>query len=480
MMLKLFNTLSGEKEIFTPLEDNKVKMYVCGVTVYDYCHIGHARSSIVFDTIRRYLKYKGFDVTFVKNFTDVDDKIIKRANEENKSINEITDFFIKAHDEDMDKLNILRPDYTPRATEYIDGMIKLCEKLIEKGFAYESNGDVYFKVRSFKDYGKLSKRDLDDLLAGARVDVNEIKEDPLDFALWKRSKEGEPGWNSPWGRGRPGWHIECSVMSAEILGIPFDIHGGGKDLIFPHHENEIAQSEAAEGKEFARYWIHNGFVNINKEKMSKSLGNFFTIRDVLKEVDPEVLRFFLLTTHYRSPLDFSFDNLLEAENALERIYTTIDELDSAVFNNKKPVQKAKIDEIIDRFRKDFVESMDDDFNTASAISNIFELIKEVNLLLSEKLNSEDLNYLKVRFEEVKSIIRDVLGILTKTPSEWFKMNLSIDEGELQKLIEEREIARRNKDFAKADAIRNELKSKGVELLDTPAGTKFRARRLRGG
>jgi cysteinyl-tRNA synthetase len=479
-MLKLFNTLSGEKEIFTPLEDNKVKMYVCGVTVYDYCHIGHARSSIVFDTIRRYLKYKGFDVTFVKNFTDVDDKIIKRANEENKSINEITDFFIKAHDEDMDKLNILRPDYTPRATEYIDGMIKLCEKLIEKGFAYESNGDVYFKVRSFKDYGKLSKRDLDDLLAGARVDVNEIKEDPLDFALWKRSKEGEPGWNSPWGRGRPGWHIECSVMSAEILGIPFDIHGGGKDLIFPHHENEIAQSEAAEGKEFARYWIHNGFVNINKEKMSKSLGNFFTIRDVLKEVDPEVLRFFLLTTHYRSPLDFSFDNLLEAENALERIYTTIDELDSAVFNNKKPVQKAKIDEIIDRFRKDFVESMDDDFNTASAISNIFELIKEVNLLLSEKLNSEDLNYLKVRFEEVKSIIRDVLGILTKTPSEWFKMNLSIDEGELQKLIEEREIARRNKDFAKADAIRNELKSKGVELLDTPAGTKFRARRLRGG
>ncbi|MGC8924661.1 MAG: cysteine--tRNA ligase [Calditerrivibrio sp.] len=480
MMLKLFNTLSGEKEIFTPLEDNKVKMYVCGVTVYDYCHIGHARSSIVFDTIRRYLKYKGFDVTFVKNFTDVDDKIIKRANEENKSINEITDFFIKAHDEDMDKLNILRPDYTPRATEYIDGMIKLCEKLIEKGFAYESNGDVYFKVRSFKDYGKLSKRDLDDLLAGARVDVNEIKEDPLDFALWKRSKEGEPGWNSPWGRGRPGWHIECSVMSAEILGIPFDIHGGGKDLIFPHHENEIAQSEAAEGKEFARYWIHNGFVNINKEKMSKSLGNFFTIRDVLKEVDPEVLRFFLLTTHYRSPLDFSFDNLLEAENALERIYATIDELDSAVFNNKKPVQKAKIDEIIDRFRKDFVESMDDDFNTASAISNIFELIKEVNLLLSEKLNSEDLNYLKVRFEEVKSIIRDVLGILTKTPSEWFKMNLSIDEGELQKLIEEREIARRNKDFAKADAIRNELKSKGVELLDTPAGTKFRARRLRGG
>lgn len=478
-MLKLFNTLSGEKEIFTPLEDNKVKMYVCGVTVYDYCHIGHARSSIVFDTIRRYLKYKGFDVTFVKNFTDVDDKIIKRANEENKSINEITDFFIKAHDEDMDKLNILRPDYTPRATEYIDGMIKLCEKLIEKGFAYESNGDVYFKVRSFKDYGKLSKRDLDDLLAGARVDVNEVKEDPLDFALWKSSKEGEPGWDSPWGRGRPGWHIECSVMSAEILGIPFDIHGGGKDLIFPHHENEIAQSEAAHGKEFARYWIHNGFVNINKEKMSKSLGNFFTIRDVLKEVDPEVLRFFLLTTHYRSPLDFSFDSLLEAENALDRIYTTIDELDSAVFNNKKPVQKAKIDEITDRFRKDFEESMDDDFNTASAISNIFELIKGVNLLLSEKLNSEDLNYLKVRFEEVKSIIRDVLGILTKTPSEWFKMNLSIDEGELKKLIEEREIARRNKDFAKADAIRNELKSKGVELLDTPTGTKFRAKRLRG-
>ncbi len=478
-MLKLFNTLSGEKEVFTPINDNSVKMYVCGVTVYDYCHIGHARSSIVFDTIRRYLKYKGYNVIFVKNFTDVDDKIIKRANEEGKSFNDITEFFIKAHDEDMDRLNILRPDYVPKATEYIDGMIELCQKLIEKGFAYESNGDVYFKVRAFKDYGKLSKRDLDELLAGARVDVSEIKQDPLDFALWKRSKEGEPAWDSPWGKGRPGWHIECSVMSSKILGIPFDIHGGGKDLIFPHHENEIAQSEAAEGKEFAKYWIHNGFVNINKEKMSKSLGNFFTIRDVLKEVDAEVLRFFLLTTHYRSPLDFSFDNLIESENALDRIYTTLDELDSALPNNKKPSQKDKIDNIFNRFIHDFEESMDDDFNTASAISNIFEMVKEVNLLLAEKLNSDDLNYLREKVSEIKRVINEVLGILTKSPTEWFKMNLAIKESELQRLIDERQLARKSKDFARADAIREELKVKGVELLDTPTGTKFRAKRVRG-
>jgi len=478
-MLRVYNTLSGEKEIFRPIEDNKVRMYVCGITVYDYCHIGHARSSIVFDTIRRYLRYKGYKVIFVKNFTDVDDKIIKRANDEKKSFKEITEFFIRAHDEDMDKLNVLRPDYTPKATEYIDGMIELCEKLIEKGFAYESNGDVYFKVRAFRDYGKLSKRDLDDLLAGARVDVNEIKNDPLDFALWKRSKEGEPAWDSPWGKGRPGWHIECSVMSSKILGIPFDIHGGGKDLIFPHHENEIAQSEAAEGREFARYWIHNGFVNINKEKMSKSLGNFFTIRDVLKEVDPEVLRFFLLTTHYRSPLDFSFDNILEAESAVDRIYTTFDELDSAIPNNKKPSKKEKIKQVVDRFIKDFETSMDDDFNTAAAISNIFEMIKEVNLLLSEKLNAEDLSYLKDEMGGVKSIIKDTLGILNKTSEEWFKMNLSINEDELKKLIVERELARKNRDFARADSIREELKSKGVDLLDTPQGTKFRAKRLRG-
>ncbi|MCX8084317.1 MAG: cysteine--tRNA ligase [Calditerrivibrio sp.] len=477
-MLRIFNTLTGEKEVFQPLNDNIVKMYVCGVTVYDYCHIGHARSAIVFDTIRRYLIYKGYDVTFVKNFTDVDDKIIKRANDEGKTYSEITEFFIKAHDEDMDRLNILRPDFTPKATEYIQDMIELCEKLLEKGYAYVLDGDVYFKVRSFKDYGKLSKRDLDDLLAGARVEVNEVKEDPLDFALWKRSKEHEPAWDSPWGKGRPGWHIECSAMSSKILGIPFDIHGGGKDLVFPHHENEIAQSEAAEGKEFARYWVHNGFVNINKEKMSKSLGNFFTIRDVLKEIDPEVLRFFLLTTHYRSPLDFSFENLLEAENAIDRIYTALDELENSNYNDRRPPQKGEIDRLIAGFKQDFEASMDDDFNTAAAISNVFEFVKGLNLILAGKLNRADLDYLKGQVADLVGMINSILGIITKKPSDWFRVNLSIPEEQLLAMIEERNMARKNKDFEKADSIRHSLKEKGVELLDTPTGTRFRAKRVR--
>lgn len=477
-MLKIFNTMTNQKEIFTPINDNEVKMYVCGVTVYDFCHIGHARSSIVFDTIRRYLIYKGYRVNFVKNFTDVDDKIIKKSNESGKPIDEVTSMFIKAHNEDMDKLNILRPDYAPKATEFIEEMIDLCKKLIEKGYAYESNGDVYFKVRSFKEYGKLSKRDLEDLISGARVEVNEIKNDPLDFALWKKSKENEPSWDSPWGKGRPGWHIECSAMSSKILGIPFDIHGGGKDLIFPHHENEIAQSEAAEGKEFAKYWIHNGFVNIDKEKMSKSLGNFLTIRDITKEVDPEVLRFFLMTTHYRSPLDFSFDKLYDSESALERIYTTLDEVDSAVPNNKKSDSKAEIHSIFSKFYKEFEYSMDDDFNTAAAISHIFELIKEINILLKNKLNEYSITYLKEKLETFKSTMNKTLGILTKTPEEWFKSSLTMDEIELKKYIDERNEARRNKNFQKADEIRVFLQTKGIDLLDTINGTKFRARKIR--
>ncbi|MEF3255073.1 MAG: cysteine--tRNA ligase [Deferribacterales bacterium] len=477
-MIKIFNTMTSQKEIFIPLVDNKVRMYVCGVTVYDYCHIGHARSSIVFDTIRRYLIYKGYNVVFVKNFTDIDDKIIKKSNETGLSIWKVTDKYIKAHDEDMKMLNVLPPDHTPKATQYIDEMIELCKKLIGKGYAYESNGDVYFKVKSFKEYGKLSKRDLEDLLSGARVEVSEIKKDPLDFALWKRSKENEPGWDSPWGKGRPGWHIECSVMSSKLLGIPFDIHGGGKDLIFPHHENEIAQSEAAEGRELANYWIHNGFVNIDKEKMSKSLGNFLTIRDILKEIDPEVLRFFLLTTHYRSPLDFSYDKLFEAENAVDRIYTTYDEIESTVPNNKKPTCKNEIEKIFDSFKTDFEAAMDDDFNTAQAISHIFEMIKSVNILLKNRLNEEDLISLKEMLYKAKDIINQTLGILTKTPEEWFKANLSIEPEELEKLILEREEARKSKNFQKADEIRNLLQSKGIELLDTIKGTKFRTKRLR--
>lgn len=479
-MIKIYNTMSDQKEVFTPIEDNKVRMYVCGVTVYDLCHIGHARSAIVFDTIRRYLTYRGYELTFVKNFTDIDDKIIKKSNETGLSIDQITSMYIKAHDEDMDKLYVQRPDIAPRATEYIDDMIALCEKLIEKGYAYESNGDVYFKVRSFKSYGKLSKRDLDDLLAGARVEVNEIKQDPLDFALWKKSKENEPGWPSPWGCGRPGWHIECSAMNIKILGIPIDIHGGGKDLIFPHHENEIAQCEAAEGKEFARYWIHNGFVNIDKEKMSKSLGNILTIKEILKEIDPETLRFFLLTTHYRSPLDFSFEKLFDAENALDRIYTTLDEIKSIVPNNKKPDNAFEIKNIFEKFLSLFESAMDDDFNTAAAISHLFELIKEINVILANKLNSDALNTLINEMDNVTGIINKTLGILNKSPEEWFEANLTLDRHELGRLITERENARKNKDFLKADEIRAFLKTQGVELLDTPSGTKFRAKRIRSG
>jgi len=476
--MEIFNTMTLKKESFEPIHDNEVKMYVCGVTVYDDCHIGHARSSVVFDVIRKYLKYKGYKVTFVKNFTDIDDKIIKRSNDLGISWKDLTDRYIKSHDEDMTALMVERPDYTPKATEFINEMINLCEKLIEKGYAYEKGGDVYFRVRAFKDYGKLSHRSIDDLLSGARVDINEIKEDPLDFALWKKSKENEPGWESPWGVGRPGWHIECSAMSSKILGIPFDIHGGGKDLVFPHHENEIAQSEASEDKTFAKYWIHNGFVNINKEKMSKSLGNFFTIKDILKEFDKETLRYFLLTTHYRSPLDFSQDNLIEAERALDRIYTAFDELKCY-----KPTKKSKdltieIEKAGNDFYEGFVKSMDDDFNTPSALSHLFDFIRSLNIILANKPDDQSYKLLLKVVEKVRSVCLGVLGIIQKEPEEWFKANLTIDEDELNNLINERNLARKNKDFAKADEIRDYLKSKGVELLDTLEGTKFRAKKVR--
>lgn len=476
--MEIFNTMTLKKETFKPINDDEVRMYVCGVTVYDDCHIGHARSAVVFDVIRKYLKFKGYKVVFVKNFTDIDDKIINRSNELGISWRELTDRYIKSHDDDMAALLVEKPDYEPKATEFIGEMIKLCEILIEKGYAYEKGGDVYFRVRMFKDYGKLSHRSIDDLLSGARVDINEIKDDPLDFVLWKKSKENEPGWDSPWGVGRPGWHIECSVMSSKILGIPFDIHGGGKDLVFPHHENEIAQSEAAEGKTLAKYWVHNGFVNINKEKMSKSLGNFFTIKDILKEFDREVLRYFLLTTHYRSPLDFSRENLIEAERALDRIYTALDELKSY-----KPTKKSKdltvdIEKMGNKFFDDFTKSMDDDFNTPSALSNLFEFIRSLNIILSNKPDEQSYELLLKVIEKVKGVSLGVLGIIQKEPEEWFRANLTIDEEELNTLIEERNLARKNKDFTKADEIRNYLKSKGIELLDTFEGTKFRAKKIR--
>ena len=476
--MKIFNTLTMQKEEFVPIRPKEVKMYVCGVTVYDDCHIGHARSSVVFDVIRKYLKFKGFKVTFVKNFTDVDDKIIKKSNSTGIPYSELTKKYINSHNEDMKALLVDTPDHTPKATEFIKEMIELCLDLIEKGFAYEKNGDVYFSVRKFSEYGKLSNRSIDDLLSGARVDVNELKDDPLDFALWKSSKPGEPFWESPWGRGRPGWHIECSAMSSKILGIPFDIHGGGKDLVFPHHENEIAQSEASEGKTLAHYWVHNGFVNINREKMSKSLGNFFTIKEILREFDSEVLRYFLITTHYRSPLDFSQENLIEAENALDRIYTAFDEVYSYKVNKKSTDLMAEIEKVLVDFETKFTESMDDDFNTPLAIAAIFETVRSINIILTKKPDEESFKALIRTVEKIKEISLSVLGIIQKTPSEWFRQNLEIEESELKRMIEDRNLARQNKDFRKADEIREYLKTKGVELLDTLDGTKYRAKKIR--
>ncbi|WP_273267107.1 cysteine--tRNA ligase [Flexistipes sinusarabici] len=476
-MLKIYNTLNARKEIFEPINDNNVNMYVCGVTVYDKCHVGHARSAVVFDTARRYMKYRGYKVTFVKNFTDIDDKIINKSKETGISWKEITEKYIREHDYDMNKLNVKKPDYEPKATDYIDDMIELCSKLIEKGNAYEIDGDVYFRVKSFQEYGKLSNRDIEELKAGTRIEVRDNKEDPLDFALWKKSKEGEPGWESPWGKGRPGWHIECSVMSSKILGLPFDIHGGGKDLIFPHHENEIAQSEALCGCQFAKYWMHNGFVNINKEKMSKSLGNFFTIRDIIKEFEPESLRYFLLTTHYRSPLDFSEDKLIEAESALDRIYTLIDTMETYKAGKKGKNLIDEVSSIKSNFEKDFTEAMDDDFNTAAALSVIFEYIRKMNVLLENKPDKESFESLKNQFNDILKIVRSTFGIAAKTPEDWFRANLSIPENELFEKINQRNEYRKNKEFDKADKIRDELEEKGVELLDTPEGTKYRARRV---
>jgi cysteinyl-tRNA synthetase len=476
-MIKLFNTLTNKKEEFKSLKNNEVKMYVCGVTVYDYCHIGHARAAVVFDTIRRYLMHKGYKVSFVKNFTDIDDKIIKKALETNTTWQEVSEKYINEHDKDMDLLNILPPTYAPKATEYINEMIDICKILIEKGYAYEKEGDVFFRVKKFKDYGKLSHRHLEELLAGARVEINEKKEYELDFALWKKSKNNEPSFDSPWGPGRPGWHIECSAMSAKLLGLPFDIHGGGKDLIFPHHENEIAQTEAAFEKPLANYWLHNGFVNIDKEKMSKSTGNFYTIREVIKEFSPEVLRLFLLSSHYINPLNFTLDGLIEFEKSVEKYYLLLDRINDYHNITKKGTKNIEFHQIFTNFINEFELAMSDNFNTPLALSTFFELIREANKLLDEKVNLECFNLFKVEFLKTREIIKNVLGIYYKNPDEWFKENLTIPEDELMEKIERRNLARKNKNFAVADAIRAELLSKGIELQDSPNGTKYTARRI---
>ena len=467
-MIRIYNTLSKKKEEFIPLEEGKVRMYVCGPTVYNFIHIGNARPMIVFDTVRRYLEHKGYEVNFVSNFTDVDDKIIKKANEEGVSAEEISRRYIAECKKDMEGMNIMPATTHPLATQEIGGMIDMISELIDKGDAYAVNGTVYFRTRQFKDYGKLSHKNLDDLQAGNRsllVSGEDEKEDPLDFVLWKPKKEGEPYWKSPWGDGRPGWHIECSVMSKKYLGEQIDIHGGGEDLIFPHHENEIAQSESCSGKEFARYWMHNAFLNIDNRKMSKSLGNFFTVREISEKYDLQVLRFFMLNAHYRSPLNFSAELMESSKNALERIQTAVDNLkflaEHASAQEMTPEEAAKAEETA-KYEKAFDDSMDDDFNTADAIAAIFDLVKFANTTADEKSSKAYAEALREKIQE----LCDIMGLITEKKEEL------LDE-DIEKLIEERQAARKAKNFARADEIRAELLEKGIVLEDTREGVKWK-------
>jgi len=458
-MLRIYNTQTRRIEDFKPLNDNIVTMYVCGVTVYDYCHVGHARSAICFDVIYRYLIYKGYKVKFVKNFTDIDDKIIQKANAQNTTFDQISEKYIKEFYEDMAAIGIKRPTFEPKATMHISDMIQFILKLIEKGYAYESDGDVYFDITKFKEYGKLSHKKIEELQAGARIDINEKKRHPLDFVLWKKSKPNEPGWESPWGFGRPGWHIECSVMSMHYLGQTIDIHGGGEDLIFPHHENEIAQSEALSGKTFVRYWIHNGFIKVNNEKMSKSLGNFFTIRDILKTFNGETLRYYMLLTHYRNPIEFSYDGLVSAKEALNRFYSFLMRLENTQFGN----EYIKLDSL-EKLIENFESSMDNDFNTPQAVAEVFNCIKDINIYLDdcEKSNKKPSIYVKESFLNQVKEIGKVLGVFEKTYQEWF--DICPNEW-IEKKIEERNKAKKEKNYALADAIRNELLGAGIVLED---------------
>jgi len=466
--MKLYNTLTKTKQEFIPLEPGKVSMYVCGPTVYDFIHIGNARPMIVFDTARRYMEHKGYQVNYVSNFTDVDDKIIRRANEEGVSAQEISERYIRECKQDMEHMNVLPATVHPQATQEIDGMIDMISTLIDKGYAYEKNGTVYYRTRKFREYGKLSHKNLDDLRSGNRsllVSGEDEKEDPLDFVLWKPKKEGEPYWESPWSEGRPGWHIECSVMSRKYLGEQIDIHAGGEDLIFPHHENEIAQSEACNGREFARYWLHNAFLNIDNKKMSKSLGNFFTVREIEKEYDLMVLRLFMLSAHYRSPLNFSHDLMESTKASLERITNTVDNLNYLI-DNAKTVdltedEKRKIPEI-QAFTEKFDESMDDDLNTADAVSTVFDLVRYANSNAGEEGSRAFLEALK----EELLLLTGILGLKVEKKAEAL-------DSEIEALIEERQVARKAKNFARADEIRDQLAAMGITLLDTREGVKWK-------
>ena len=466
--MRIYNTLTKKKEEFVPLEEGKVKMYVCGPTVYNFIHIGNARPMIVFDTVRRYMEYKGYEVNYVSNFTDVDDKIIAKAVEEGVSAEEISSRYIKECKKDMADMNVKPATTHPLATQEIDGMIDMIQTLMDKGFAYEVNGTVYFRVKNFKEYGKLSHKNLEDLQSGFRslqVSGENQKEDPLDFVLWKPKKEGEPFWVSPWSEGRPGWHIECSVMSKKYLGEEIDIHAGGEDLVFPHHENEIAQSECCNGKPFARYWMHNAFLNIDNRKMSKSLGNFFTVREIGEKYDLQVLRFFMLNAHYRSPLNFSAELMEASKNSLERIITCVEQLkhllETAEKTEMTAEEKALEAEVLEYVKK-YENSMEDDFNTADAIAAIFELVKFANTKANENSTAAFVQYL---FDTIVHL-SDVLGLIVNKEAE------ILDE-EIEKLIEERQMARKEKNFKKADEIRDELAAMGIILKDTREGVQWK-------
>ena len=464
--MKIFNTMTRSKEEFKPLEEGKVKMYVCGPTVYNYIHVGNARPFIIFDTLRRYLEYRGYDVTFVQNFTDVDDKIIKRGHEEGIAPEEIAQKYIKEYFVDADGLGIKRASVHPQVTENIEQIIEFVKELEDKGYAYAVNGDVYFDTQKFEGYGKLSGIKQEELEAGSRIEVTDQKKHPMDFVLWKAKKEGEPGWTSPWGEGRPGWHIECSVMSRRYLGDTIDIHAGGQDLKFPHHENEIAQSEARSGKTFSNYWMHNEYININNEKMSKSKGNFFTVRDISKLYDLEVVRLFMLSTHYRNPINFSDEILNQSKAGLERLYNAKERVEfiiSKLNDNAENADELKLEEELNSFRQRFIEAMDDDLNTADALSIIFELARFMNSNVNENATKEFANKVLGEFNELTG----VLNIVNKKHEEDM-----LDE-EIEALIQKRTDAKKNKDFKLADEIRNELLEKGIVLEDTRQGVKWR-------
>lgn len=456
--MRIFNTLTREKDEFKPITEGEVKIYACGPTVYNYIHIGNARPLCVFDVLRRYFEWRGYKVSFVQNFTDIDDKLIKRANEESSTVPEIAERYIKEFWTDADGLNVKHATVNPRATENIEQIQSIISALVEKGYAYQSGGDVYYRAKKFSGYGKLSHQPLEDLEAGARIDVTEVKEDPMDFCLWKGAKPGEPYWDSPWGKGRPGWHIECSAMACRYLGKTIDIHCGGLDLIFPHHENEIAQSEAANGCEFAHYWMHNGFINVDNHKMSKSLGNFFTVRDVAEKYGYEPIRYMMVSCQYRSPINYSYEVIEQAKNSLERLYTCRNNIDFALKNAK---DGGEAPEFIEKRKQEFIAAMDDDLNTADALAAIFMLVRDINTLIAEGAGKTALEACADMFDQLTG----VLGLVYNRKTEAL-------DSDIEALIEQRTAARKAKDFKTADEIRDKLKAMGIVLEDTPQGVKW--------